>query len=85
MSLRNSKIFAEKLNSKLDDLEMPSDFRSRISLVSKLLHISPEKVRFWLYGHQLPNKNEMNLLINEFGFEAHFFNEFSSQPSDKVH
>ena len=76
MSLRNSKVFAVEFNSRLDKLEMPSDFRIRISLVSKLLHISPEKVRFWLYGHQLPNKDEMNLLISEFGFDANFLNEF---------
>lgn len=78
-TLRASKVFAEKLNSKLDDLEMPSDFRSRVSLVSKLLHVSPEKVRFWLYGHQLPNEKEMNLLENEFGLDAHFPKELHRQ------
>jgi len=84
-TLRTSKLFAEKLNSKLDDLEMPSDFRSRVSLVSKLLHVSPEKVRFWLYGHQLPNEKEMSLLESEFGMDTHFAKESQPRHSPHVH
>ncbi len=78
-TLRNSKLFAEKLNAKLDDLEMPADFRERIHILAKMLHISPERARFWLNGYQLPNKNEMDLLEHELGIDTHWLHDQSHQ------
>jgi hypothetical protein len=71
-TVRTAKVFAEKFNSRLDDLAMPNEFRTRIQLVAKLLRISPEKVRYWLNGSQLPNDRELNLIINELGLDAHW-------------
>lgn len=71
-SVRTAKVFADKFNSKLNDLEVPNDFKLRIQLVAKMLHVSPDKVRIWLNGYQLPSEKEMNLIINEFGFDSHW-------------
>jgi hypothetical protein len=74
-TIRTAKMFAEKLNSKLDDLDMPPNLRARIPLVAKLLRISPERVRLWLQGSQMPTEREFDLIVNELGFDPHWVKE----------
>jgi hypothetical protein len=67
----SARLFAEKLNAKLDELDMPSDYHSRIKLLAKLLHIPPDRIRLLLKGLSMPNHHEMDLLIHEVGFDPH--------------
>lgn len=61
-----AKLFAERLNSCLDDTGAPVQIRERAVILSKMLDIPKQQAWSFLDGHQLPDSDMLQKIANEF-------------------
>lgn len=62
---QNPKSLADHLNSILDGLEVPTLVRERVSILSKILHITKQEARAILEGHVYPDDALLEKLATE--------------------
>lgn len=69
---QNPKHFAERLNSCLDDLDLPINMRERSAILSKMLHIPKQQAWAILEGQILPSDDLIELLATELEVEPNW-------------
>lgn len=70
---QNAKLFAEKLNQLLDDLDVPDNMRERSAILSKMLDIPKQQAWTLLEGQQYPNQALLEKIANELEVDPGFF------------
>ena len=63
--LRQAKIFAENLNTILDEMEMAEGIQERATILAKMVQIPKEKARVLLLGNMMPDENILQRLSEE--------------------
>lgn len=59
------KLFAERLNQELDNIELPKALNDRVEALSKLLKIPKFKAEAFLTGQMLPDAETFQTLTQE--------------------
>lgn len=59
------KLFSERLNQELDNIELPKATNDRIEALSKLLKIPRFKAEAFLSGQMLPDEETFETIIEE--------------------
>lgn len=63
---KSTNLFAQRLNSCLDDLGAPINVRERAVILSKMTHIPKQQAWSFLEGHQVPDADLLHKLAQEF-------------------
>lgn len=61
-----TKIFTEKLNQCLDEMDAPVSVRERAVILSKILGITKQQAFSLLEGHEFPNSDLLEQMAFEF-------------------
>lgn len=61
-----AKNFAQRLNHCLDETGAPRPMRERAAILSKLIDVPKHQAWSYLEGHQLPEKDILQQIANEF-------------------
>lgn len=62
----SAKIFAQRLNRCLDDMDAPAAVRERAAILGKLLDIPRHQAWGLIEGHQFPDAVLLNQIAQEF-------------------
>lgn len=63
---QGARHFADKLNNCLNETDAPQQIRERAAILSKLLDISKQEAWSLLEGHQVPTKDLVQRIAQEF-------------------
>ena len=63
---QSAKIFAQRLNRCLDDMDAPTAVRERADILCKMLDIPRHQAWGLIEGHQFPDAALLNQIANEF-------------------
>ncbi|WP_367606327.1 hypothetical protein [Legionella sp. W05-934-2] len=59
------KLFAERLNQELDNMDVPTHHSERTAVLAKLIHVPRFKAQAYLDGIYLPDEQILLALCNE--------------------
>lgn len=71
---QNARLFAEKLNKCLDELDAPHGERERTLVLSKMLHIPKQQAWALLEGQLYPDPLLLEEIATELEVDVDFFN-----------
>lgn len=75
---KSTNVFAQRLNSCLDDLGAPSHMRERALVLSKLINIPKQQAWSFLEGHQMPDHDFLQEIAREFEVEPDWLSGIKS-------